>query len=331
MAMQNTTEPAHPGLDEKSGRLPENGAADTAGGPRGDRSPGRPARSGPSARGNRLWTVLMLPGTLWMTAFLIGSLVLVATLALGTTDALGNPRFGFRPENFSALAEPAYLEVMLRSLGYALLTCVICLLIAYPVAYTIALHGGRFKTLLIALIVVPFFANYLVRMYGWSVVLSDDGPLLQGLRAIGLASDGTKILQTGTSVVAGLVYGFIVFMIIPLYAALERMDVALIEAGRDLYGGPLRTFFHVTLPATRQGAAAGCVLVFLPAIGDFVSAQLLGGPDQIMIGNLIQDKFFQGQNWPLGSALTMLLLAVLFLGMLGYLRRARKDEAEAIR
>lgn len=273
----------------------------------------------------------MLPGTLWMTGFLVASLVLVATLAFGTTDPLGNPRFGLDFANITALADPVYATVLLRSLGYALVTCVICLALAYPVAYTIALYGGRFKNVLIAAIVVPFFANYLVRMYGWSVVLSDDGPLLRALRTIGLADGGTKILQTGAGVIAGLVYGFIVFMIIPLYAALERMDTSLIEAGRDLYGGPLRTFFFVTVPATRQGAAAGCVLVFLPAMGDFVSAQLMGGPDQIMIGNLIQDKFFQGQNWPLGSALTMLLMAVLFLGMLGYLRRTRKDETEAAR
>ncbi|WP_455361504.1 ABC transporter permease [Streptomyces sp. SYSU K21746] len=288
-------------------------------------------RTGPSASGARLWTWLMIPGTLWMTGFLLASLLLVATLAFGTTDPLGNPQFGLNFENITALADPAYRAVLLRSLGYALLTCVICLVVAYPVAYAIALRGGRFKNLLIAAIVVPFFANYLVRMYGWSVVLSDDGPLLKALRAVGLADGGTKILQTGVGVIAGLVYGFVVFMIIPLYAALERMDTSLIEAGRDLYGGPLRTFFFVTVPATRQGAAAGCVLVFLPAMGDFVSAQLMGGPDQIMIGNLIQDKFFQGQNWPLGSALTMLLMAVLFIGMLGYLRRTRKDEAEATR
>ncbi|MCT7355600.1 ABC transporter permease [Streptomyces sp. 15-116A] len=285
----------------------------------------------PDANGARLWTWLMLPGTLWMTGFLIASLALVAVLAVGTTDDLGNPRFGFDLSAVRALADPAYTEVLARSLGYSLLTSVICLLIAYPVAYTIALYGGRYKHALIAAIVVPFFANYLVRMYGWSVVLSDDGPVLSALRAVGLADDATKILNTGFGVVAGLVYGFVVFMIIPLYAALERMDVSLIEAGRDLYGGPVRTFFFVTLPATRQGAAAGLVLVFLPAMGDFVSAQLMGGPDQIMIGNLIQDKFFQGQNWPLGSALTMLLMLVLLVGMLGYLRRTRKDEAEARR
>lgn len=295
------------------------------------RRPLRTRRRGSGAAGTRMWTWFMLPGTLWMTGFLIASLLLVAVLAVGTTDELGNPRFGFDLGSIRALADPAYTEVLARSLGYALLTCVICLLIAYPVAYAIALYGGRYKHAMIAAIVVPFFANYLVRMYGWSVVLSDDGPLLRALRTLGLADGGTKILNTGFGVVAGLVYGFVVFMIIPLYAALERLDVSLIEAGRDLYGGPVRTFFFVTLPATRQGATAGLVLVFLPAMGDFVSAQLMGGPDQIMIGNLIQDKFFQGQNWPLGSALTMLLMLVLLLGMLGYLRRTRKDEAEARR
>ncbi|MFG3118071.1 ABC transporter permease [Streptomyces sp. NPDC048197] len=289
------------------------------------------SRSRRDTGGNRMWVWFMLPGTLWMTGFLIASLVLVAVLAVGTTDELGNPRFGFDLAGVRALADPAYTEVLARSLGYALLTCVICLLIAYPVAYTLARYGGRYKNALIAAIVVPFFANYLVRMYGWSVVLSDDGPVLRALRAVGLADGSTKILNSGVGVVAGLVYGFVVFMIIPLYAALERLDVSLIEAGRDLYGGPVRTFFFVTLPATRQGAAAGLVLVFLPAMGDFVSAQLMGGPDQIMIGNLIQDKFFQGQNWPLGSALTVLLMLVLLIGMFGYLRRTRKDEAEARR
>ncbi|MFD3439512.1 ABC transporter permease [Streptomyces sp. NPDC058685] len=329
MALRTPPDGGNP-LDPPDHRKPASPADGAKPPSRPDRGRSRP-RPGSSAAGTRLWTWLMIPGTLWMTGFLIASLVLVAALAFGTTDPLGNPQFGLNFDNIAAMADPAYRAVLLRSLGYALLTCAICLLVAYPVAYAIALHGGRYKNLLIAAIVVPFFANYLVRMYGWSVVLSDDGPLLRALRAMGLADGDTKILQTGPGVVAGLVYGFIVFMIIPLYAALERMDVSLIEAGRDLYGGPLRTFFFVTLPATRQGAAAGCVLVFLPAMGDFVSAQLMGGPDQIMIGNLIQDKFFQGQNWPLGSALTMLMMAVLFVGMIGYLRRTRKDEAEAVR
>lgn len=294
-----------------------------------DTPPERSSR--PAAAGGRIWTWLTLPGTLWMSVIFLASLLLVATLSFGTTTTLGDPRFGHTLANWRALTDPAYLHVLLRSLEYAVITSVVCLLIAYPVAYAIALHGGRLKNALIAAIVVPFFANYLVRMYGWSVVLSDDGPLLRALRAVGLADSHTRILNTGFGVIAGLVYGFVVFMIIPLYAALERMDVSLIEAGRDLYGGPLRTFLFVTVPSTRQGAAAGMVLVFLPAMGDFVSAQFMGGPNQIMIGNLIQDKFFEGQNWPLGSALTMLLMAVLLVGMFGYLRRTRKDEAEATR
>ncbi|MEY9894928.1 spermidine/putrescine transport system permease protein [Catenulispora sp. MAP12-49] len=295
------------------------------------RRPRRTPRKRPAAADTRVWNRLALPGTLWMSVFFISSLLLVAALSFGTTDDLGNPRFGTTLDNIRRLGAPAYRTVMFRSLEYAALTSLLCLLIAYPVAYAIALHAGRFKNALIAAIVVPFFANYLVRMYGWSVVLSDDGPVLRFLRAIGLADSHTKILNTGPGVIAGLVYGFVVFMIIPLYAALERLDTSLIEAGRDLYGGPLRTFLFVTVPATRQGAAAGMVLVFLPAMGDFVSAQFLGGPNQIMIGNLIQDKFFEGQDWPLGSALTMLLMAVLLVGMFGYLRRARKDEAEATR
>ncbi|MEJ8645472.1 ABC transporter permease [Streptomyces sp. MS1.HAVA.3] len=201
------------------------------------------------------------PGTLWMTGFLLASLLLVATLAFGTTDPLGNPRFGLNFDNFAALADPAYRTVLLRSLGYALITCLICLAVAYPVAYAIALRGGRFKNLLIAAIVVPFFANYLVRMYGWSVVLSDDGPLLKALRTLGIADEGTKILQTGPGVIAGLVYGFIVFMIIPLYAAMERMDTSLIEAGRDLYGGPCAPSASSPSPPpgrARPPAASSC-------------------------------------------------------------------------
>lgn len=157
-ALRPTQDPAAPKTPPPDRKRPE-------------ATPGTTART----RQPRLWTWLLLPGTLWMAGFLVASLLLVATLALGTTDPLGNPRFGLNFANLTALADPAYSTVLLRSLGYALITCLISLAVAYPVAYAIALRGGRFKNLLIAAIVVPFFANYLVRMYGWSVVLSDDG------------------------------------------------------------------------------------------------------------------------------------------------------------
>jgi spermidine/putrescine transport system permease protein len=285
-----------------------------------------PERKPRPPRRERLWTWMLVPGTAWMSVFFVSALLLLIALSFGTTDALGNPRFGGTLDNLVGILTPTYLRVILRSLGYAVAATVICLLLAYPVAYAIARHGGRYKNALVALLVVPFFANYLVRMYGWATVLSDEGPVLTALRAIGLP-DSVRILNTSFGVILGLVYGFIVFMILPLYAALERMDVSLIEAGRDLYGGPLRTFFFVTVPATRAGALAGLVLVFLPATGDFVSAQLLGGPDQIMIGNLIQQKFFDGQNWPLGCALTVALMLVLLACMWPYLRQSRKAES----
>jgi len=293
-------------------------------GRRGGRRRGRGERSSP------LWTWLALPGTVWMTLFFVGSLIIMILLAFGTTDLAGKPHFGTSLASVRHLADSAYLKVGLRSLVYALITAVLCLLIAYPIAYAIALHGGRFKNALIAAIVVPLFVSYLVRMYGWSVLLSDDGPVLKAGRALGLPSS-VHIVNTNLGVILGLVYGFVVFMILPLYAAMERMDTSLIEAGRDLYGGPLRTFLTVTVPATRQGALAGLALVFLPAVGDFISAQLMGGPDQIMIGNLIEDKFFAATNAPLGSALTMVLLLVLLVGMFGYVRRARRDEMDAVR
>jgi spermidine/putrescine transport system permease protein len=281
-------------------------------------------------RSERLWTWLLLPGTLWMSAFFVSALGLVVALTFGRTDELGNPRFGHTLENVRGIVEWTYLRVIIRSLVYALSAVSICLLISYPVAYVVARHGGRYKNALIALLVVPFFANYLVRMYGWQTLLSDDGVVMHRLRDLGV-SPQFHILDTSGAVIGGLVYGYIVFMILPIYASLERMDGSLIEAGRDLYGTPLRTFLTVTLPATRSGAYAGVALVFLPAMGDFISAGLLGGPDNLMIGNLIQDKFFAGQNWPLGAALTMALMVLLLVCMFAYVRQTARDSREATR
>ena len=281
-------------------------------------------------KSERLWTWLLLPGTLWMGTFFVSALGLVVLLSFGRTDALGNPCFSNTLENVRGVLDWTYLRVIIRSLVYAVTAAAICLLISYPVAYVIARHGGRYKNALIALLVVPFFANYLVRMYGWQTLLSDEGVVMQRLRDLGVSSD-FHILDTPGAVIGGLVYGYIVFMILPVYASLERMDGSVIEAGRDLYGSPLRTFLTVTVPATRAGAFAGLALVFLPAMGDFISAGLLGGPDNLMIGNLIQDKFFAGQNWPLGAALTMTLMLLLLVCMFAYVRQTARDSREATR
>jgi spermidine/putrescine transport system permease protein len=272
-----------------------------------------------SAQRTRLWGALLALPTAWMLVFFVASMVIVVLLSFGTTTRDGQPVFGTNLGNYRALWDEVYLRLLVRSLLYALATVVISVLIAYPVAYAIALHGGRYKNALIAAIVIPFFASYLIRMYAWKALLSDDGLVNSAIRKSGLG-DGISFLNTPWAVIGGLAYGFVVFMLLPVYASLERMDVSLIEAGKDLYHSPFRTFVSVTLPATRAGLYGGMLLVFLPALGDFVSAQLLGGSSTFMIGNLIQQQFVGGENWSLGSAMTVALMIALGLLMVVYLR-----------
>jgi spermidine/putrescine transport system permease protein len=260
----------------------------------------------------------LIPGGLWLLAFFAFPLTLVLAISFGTTDELGGAVYGWHPDNYSRAFDPLFVPVLARSVGYAFATVVLCLVLGYPVAYYIARFGGRAKNVLIALVVLPFFVNYLVRTYAWVAMLSDEG-LVNGL-----LSEPIRFLNTPYAVIGGLVYGYLAFMILPVYAALDRMDPALIEAGKDLYGSELQTFVHVTWPTTFQGVLAGCVLVFLPAVGDFVSAQLLGGPGTFMIGNLIQNQFFGAEDWPFGAALTTVLMLFLLGFMVFYLRSAAR-------
>jgi spermidine/putrescine transport system permease protein len=290
----------------------------------------RPPRS---AQRTWLWGALLALPTAWMVAFFVSSMAIIVLLSFGRTTNDGYPAFALRTANYRAIWNDVYLELFVRSLVYALATVAISVLIAYPVAYTIARHGGRYKNALIAAIVVPFFASYLIRMYAWKALLSDEGLVNSGLRRTGLhvfgLGDGITFLNTPWAVIGGLVYGFVVYMILPIYASLERLDGSLIEAGKDLYHGPVRTFFSVTLPATRPGLYGGILLVFLPALGDFVSAQLLGGASTYMMGNLVQQQFAEGQNWPLGSALTVGMMAALTILMVVYLRATSTQAREA--
>jgi spermidine/putrescine transport system permease protein len=280
---------------------------------------------------NRLWRLFLVPGGLWLVLLFVAPFGVVIAVSLGTTDILGRPIYGFYPENYQQVFDPLFIPVILRSFVFAISTTALCLLIGYPVAYMIARYGGRLRNLLVVLIILPWFADYLVRIYAWFVILGNEGMVNGLLRALGLPGNPPIIfLNTPFAVVGGLVYDFLPFMILPIYAALERMDPSLIEAGKDLYGTPLQTFLHVTWPATIQGVIAGCVLVGLPAVGDFATALILGGPNTYMIGNLIQDQFTNGGYWPFGAALTIVMMALLSLLMIFYLRSAsRPAEARA--
>ena len=272
---------------------------------------------------NRFATAFLVPGGLWLLLLFVVPVVLVLALSFGYTDDLGEAIYDTRLGNYERLVDPDYLPVLFRSAGFALAAVALCLLIGYPVAYYIAVFGGRWKNVLIALVVLPFFVNYLIRTYAWIAMLGDDG-LVNGV-----LDSSIRFINTPWAVVGGLVYGFLAFMILPIYAALDRMDPALIEAGKDLYGGPWETFRHVTLPHTIQGVLAGSVLVFLPAVGDFVAASLLGGPEEVMIGNLIQQQFQASDNWPFGAALTIAMMAFLLIWMSLYLRAAARETKEA--
>lgn len=281
-----------------------------------------------SAKG--FWSRFLIPGGVWLTLLFLVPICLLLALSFGYTDELGRATYAFELGNYKDAFDPLYVPVLLRSVGFALATAVICILLGYPVAYYIALYGGKRKHLLIALLVIPFFVNYLVRTYAWVALLADDGLVNGALDNLGISSTGIQLINTPYAVIGGLVYGYLVFMILPIYASLDRMDPSLIEAGKDLFGTPWRTFVHVTLPQTKQGILAGCVLVFLPAVGDFVAAQLLGGPDTYMVGNLIQDQFFTANNWPFGSALTVVMMLFLSIWMVGYLRSAAREARQSV-
>jgi len=277
----------------------------------------------------RFANLTLLPGAAWLILLFLVPLGITLAISFGVTDELGNALYAWNPSNYDRVFDPLFAPVLLRSVGYAAATVSLCVLIGYPVAYYIARFGGRWKYLLVALVVLPFLVNYLIRTYAWTAILSDDGLLNGLLKDLSLTEDGVRFLNTPYAVIGGLVYGYLAFMILPIYAALDRMDPALIEAGKDLYANRWQTFRHVTWPATFQGVLAGCVLVFLPAVGDFVSAQLLGGPETYMVGNLIQQQFFDANNFPFGAALTTVMMAFLLIFMVFYLRSAGRAAEEA--
>jgi spermidine/putrescine transport system permease protein len=276
------------------------------------------------------WSRFLVPPGLWLLLLFAFPICLVLALSFGYVDDLGRAVYSSELDNYKDAFDPTYLPVLIRSVGYAVATAALCLAIGYPIAYYIARFGGKYKYILIAALVLPFFVNYLVRTYAWVALLADEGLVNNFLIDLGVTQSGIQMINTPWAVIGGLTYGYLVFMILPIYASLDRMDPSVIEAGKDLYGNRLQTFLHVTLPQTKQGILAGSVLVFLPAVGDFVAAQLLGGPDTYMVGNLIQDQFFAGNNWPFGSALTVVMMLFLSIFMIAYLRSAARESRAAL-
>lgn len=270
------------------------------------------------------------PGALWLAALYVAPLLIVLATSFATPDMVGRPVWGFTPDNYLLVLDPLYLPIVIRTFLYATIATALCLIVGFPTAYTIARFGGRFKTLLMLAVLVPWLTDYLVRIYSWVQILGNEGVVNGFLKDQGwVSSRGLSLIGNSYSLILGLVYNFLPIMIIALYSSIERMDKRLLEAARDLYSGGPATFFYVILPACSPGVVAGSLLVFLLCLGDFATAQFLGG-SQYMLGNLIRDQFATAGSLPVGAALTVTLLIVL-LGV-GLLMRAltrRRTSARA--
>ena len=263
--------------------------------------------------------LLLAPGLAWLAIFFVVPLGFLAhqSLESGTFDV--GYAFDWAWGNYWDALE-RYHPWIVRSLVYAGLATVIALLISYPLAYWIAFRGGRWKSLLLVLIIAPFFVTYLIRTLAWQTILADEGLVVGVFRDIGILGDDGRLLATSTAVVAGITYNFLPFMALPIYVALEAMDHRLIEAAEDLYASRFQAFIRVTLPLSLPGVVAGTLLTFIPAAGDFINAELLGTPKQAMIGNVIQSKFLETLDYPAAASLSFTLMAVILVLIAVYAR-----------
>jgi len=264
---------------------------------------------------------LLGPGLLWLLLFFVVPMYFMGELALRSGSLTTGFTLTWEWSNFPDSLS-GHTEQIVRSFFYAGTATVLALLIGYPLAYAIAFRAGRFKVLLLFAVIAPFFTTYLIRTIAWKTILSDDSPLVGVLQALALIPDDGRILATPAAVIAGLTYNFLPFMILPLYANLERLDLRLIEAGKDLYASSRTTFLKVTLPLTMPGIVAGVLLTFIPAFGDYINAQLLGGTGQAMVGNVIQSLYLNQRDYPEAAALSFLMMALILVVVTVYIRFA---------
>jgi spermidine/putrescine transport system permease protein len=265
--------------------------------------------------------LLLLPGLGWLLVFFAIPLAYMAFESLKTGTLETGYLFNWEFANYTdAIGD--FNEQFLRSFEYAGLATLLGLAIGYPLAYVIAFRAGRWRNALLLAVIVPFFVTYLIRTLSWETILSDSGFVVETLRTIGIVGENGRLLDTTVSVVAGITYNFLPFMILPLYASLERIDPRMLEAGYDLYGRRRDVFLRVTLPLSMPGVVAGTLLMFIPAAGDFINAELLGTPNQFMIGNVMQSRFLELTDYPTAAALSFILMAIMLALVLVWARLA---------
>lgn len=266
----------------------------------------------------RGWT-LLAPGAVWLLAFFVVPILIMFIYSFMARGVYGGVEPGFTLQHYARFFDPLYLAVLERTFLWSIACTLICLVFGFPVAYVIV-RSGRWRNLLLFLVVLPFWTSFLVRTFAMIFLMRDTGLINSWLLKLGVIGQPLTMLYTPFAVMAGLVYGFLPFMILPIYASLEKLDWSLLEAAEVLGARPAARFVRVTLPLTMPGVVAGALLVFVPALGSFLTADLLGGAKQMMIGNLVQNQFSSARNWPFGSAASFIVMALVLAAVMLYLR-----------
>ncbi len=285
-----------------------------------------------SRRALRERAVFLGPGLLYLAVFMLVPLGLILSFTFFQRGRYGGIVYEFTLDNFTRAIEPIYLKVLWNSVLIAGITTLLALLLGFPAAYFIANLSAKWRTVALVAVVLPFWTNFLIRTYAWIVLLNTEGPANQALVASGIRDEPLEVLYTRGAVVLGLLYAYLPLMILPLYAAIERLDPQLRDAAANLGAGPFRVFRDVTLPLTLPGVITGCIFVFVPSLGNFIVPELLGGGKSVMVGNLIRDQFLKARDWPFGSVLALSVIAFLaFLFVLQAVatRRVREGDARA--
>jgi len=265
-----------------------------------------------------------LPSLAYLIVLFAMPLGIVLVYSFATRSRTGRTILGeWNLDAYGRLADSLVLEIFLRSLWLAVVATVVCLVVAYPFAYYLATRPPKVRGYLLVLVMIPFWSNLLVRTYAWRVLLGSDGPFLQALQASGLGE--VRLLFTPFAIVLGLVYGFLPFMILPLYASIERIDFSLVEAARDLYASGWQAFRRVTWPLSRPGVIAGSILVFIPSFGAYVTPEVLGGSKTTMLGSYVVRQFLSSRDWPFGAAISFAILGVMLVAAMGYFRSGGRN------
>lgn len=264
--------------------------------------------------------LMFLPLLAILLIFLIAPMFVVLEKSLHPLGPDFEILKNYTAENYVRVFSAKYFPVFLRTILFALATTVLCFLLGYPLAYYIAMYGGKKKNIYLLLVMLPFWTSYLIRVYAWIVILRSEGVINSLLMNAHIISEPIKFLNTPFAVILGLTYGFLPFMTLPLYVALEKIDKRLIEASLDLGASPIRAFLTIVFPLSLPGVIAGSLLTFIPAVGDFVTADILGGPETLMMGNLIQVQYLEFFNWPFGSAISFILMSIMLISIFAYTR-----------